>query len=657
MEFRLNREVFLIWFCLVAFLCSAERVLAASQSTEPDQSFYFCRKTIPQRAAVQVIVREFERRPSFQQFDRKLPPELLDSQKILSADLDCAGRKKPIFFNPTTRKIFSLRFDPLVELVELRAIGVLPAELDWDNVRVGRVEKGACDSLFVPKPKGRELYSGASCGEDPLRWFKFPLPEGLAEASVLYPLPDNESEGFELFGTEKSASILFSAHGSRWGGRIDRVVANPLDGWRWLGFRLDAQFRRNFVLRHPELTILLSGGPENRKTFSSAPRTFRFLDPQLADLNGDGRTELILPGAASHGSWVVLPYGEGMLEMPNNELSLLLHRRPISSVGDYDGDGLEDLLFEVQGRLLFILTKPGKPIVGAEVFASGALFRTNNNGVAEIFLPKENTVDVRLLNESRVVFSPELRREHDQALRENFVFLVDLERKHSENAELHSKNSEERKPSICLGYTTGANNTNWNRQSECPDGYAFFDQDDGSLPAGTCCPLPEEDVLAEEEIFTEDRCPPDSIATGVYWDPEREPGKCPGCFQKLRCRRLNREKYTLSRGVAGVQYGDRSSVSFSGEEMSRNDLPVALRWGVGRVDLSSLDSDGCVGNPPASVLVGRKGRRCHEMEFAEILRRTSAGRSGSPARLKMYPDCRSLVDIYDPSQGCEVESR
>ena len=182
----------------------------------------------------------------------------------------------------------------------------------------------------------------------------------------------------------------------------------------------------------------------------------------------------------------------------------------------------------------------------------------------------------------------------------------------------------------------------------CPDGYAFFGQDDppggstsfspGNVVAvnGSCCKLPFPDILTDQHLYNVlDRCPDGYIATGG------SASETCGRFCSMRCTKINTDKYQLGEPFPSLYWTRKwSAVAWGGGQALRKDweeIPVAIRQSIGRLGTSKFDVDGCVGYPFGSLLVEKTRKSCDGFIYRQLL-----FKDGTP--VPVYSPCLEFVD-------------
>lgn len=211
---------------------------------------------------------------------------------------------------------------------------------------------------------------------------------------------------------------------------------------------------------------------------------------------------------------------------------------------------------------------------------------------------------------------------------------------------------------VCTGRMKGEHN--FVQHSDCAPHFAFFSQSArlGGIPtfspgskvavSGSCCPLPAEDILLEEKKknVQDATCPDNYIVTGG------RDRTCEECNYTLVCTMINTERYQLAAPEQGVDWGISSSDWKVAQRVDRNDLPWAIRYGVGRISRWRFAKSGCVGRTPGTLFVGRTSKHCNDYRFRQL---QFVGRAGDPPKgtpVLMFPVCDLLSDPFREEVRC-----
>lgn len=204
--------------------------------------------------------------------------------------------------------------------------------------------------------------------------------------------------------------------------------------------------------------------------------------------------------------------------------------------------------------------------------------------------------------------------------------------------------------------------------THCPENYAMVSSNRPHGAAskshyvpvlGDCCPLPP-DALTDEVRFEERECPEGFVVTGAQLaEPIAACDSAEASCQKawevavtvLRCTKINEQKYTLGPPIPGALVSFGYNFSDMGQHhLTRLQIPVGLRYAVGRFARIGWTLESCVGQIPGSLLQGRTSKRCATFSFRELLHRDTLQ---TPVRL--FPQCRRIKDPLDPATECVTE--
>ena len=219
-------------------------------------------------------------------------------------------------------------------------------------------------------------------------------------------------------------------------------------------------------------------------------------------------------------------------------------------------------------------------------------------------------------------------------------------------------------PKICTGWnpeTQAFGRDNWEERNEryCPINFAIVAIDDQNASAGPvhhsffsgeCCPLPATDILTSESTLELVRCPDDAVITGSLSEPPIE-GRP---VTKIRCTKINTNRYKLGAPAAGSYWGIGSGIHSYSEKhaIKISDVPAAIRSSVGRRGFSGWDTDGCIGYPPGALISSRSAGPCSDTEFRELQFRGIGEDPPAGTPVKMFPECTRISDIFDPNASC-----
>lgn len=164
---------------------------------------------------------------------------------------------------------------------------------------------------------------------------------------------------------------------------------------------------------------------------------------------------------------------------------------------------------------------------------------------------------------------------------------------------------------------------------------------------GSCCPLPAADILSTNTHQTESSCPENYVVTGVIGqDPSKH---IPG---SLVCTEINTNRYQLGPVSPGLLVGMTSNFYRTPRMLTQVDLSPAFRYSVGRAGLTDWFQAACVGESLGSILVGKKGKRCHHFDFRQLQFRGLAGDPPSGTPVVVFADCTVVTGVLEGEPKC-----
>lgn len=180
--------------------------------------------------------------------------------------------------------------------------------------------------------------------------------------------------------------------------------------------------------------------------------------------------------------------------------------------------------------------------------------------------------------------------------------------------------------------------------------------------SGFCCPLPP-DALSEEHVEDTEACPEDYVATGSrideqYFldlrDSERDVSNFMQSYRQiLRCTKINTKRYSLSEPSPLVYWGLTTHFGRMFEKrISRSQIPIGLRYGIGRTTRYHWARDGCVTYPFGSLLTKKTGKECSQLFSRQLLYRGRRGDPASGTPVVDYSGCLAVDDPLSPKARC-----
>ena len=168
------------------------------------------------------------------------------------------------------------------------------------------------------------------------------------------------------------------------------------------------------------------------------------------------------------------------------------------------------------------------------------------------------------------------------------------------------------------------------KEQACPENTAFFGIDDPAgrsgpgakiSVSGSCCPLPAGDILTDSTSFHLERCPEQSVVTGVRASGSDE--------YMLRCTKINTARYALSAARASAYWGNGVAGAKGATRIDWKNIPESIRAAQGHMQEKRYDIDGCVGYPWGSMFVAKQNKYCSGLLFSRL---TFAGAGSDPAK-------------------------
>ncbi len=211
----------------------------------------------------------------------------------------------------------------------------------------------------------------------------------------------------------------------------------------------------------------------------------------------------------------------------------------------------------------------------------------------------------------------------------------------------------------------------WPGTVSCPDGWAVISAERGSgtSPAprqveisGACCPMPEG-MLTGEAKLAEESCPDGWVVVGVSIGDPSAPDAQRRWDERahyIECRALDATRFRLGPDTTGWEvgarelwFGDRwwAMVGKPVHHIAWSRLPTFIRFAMGRSSLTRWQYPSCIGMPFGSVLTGKRGKRCNDIVFRQVL----DAKTGTPAPI--FPRCDAVSDPYDPDARCIVNNQ
>ena len=380
-------------------------------------------------------------------------------------------------------------------------------------------------------------------------------------------------------------------------------------------------------------------------------------DAVSGDFNGDGQGDVLVRGNPISGWWMAF----------GNRASYAVERSirgpwgieqepPFMLAGDFDGNGLTEIVRptpDLRGLLRFEGALP-TPLADVEVVAPGGVTaRTDAQGRFAL-----------RCNESPCELSfrkPDYRfgvsdAVNVKSVREQIVLAQREEVLKKESSRPHRLGIDADGPYACLAYSPGYERR-WGLMGDrgCPPDYAYLAVDDGAgtrtnserlWTNGLCCRLPRG-VLTEERMEAPFECPDGWVGAGG-----RNTGDNEDSFKPIICAKIDTERFRLGPRFPGSYWGTGQSMRGQDRVRSLSEINISLRVAIQRRAFNEFDMDGCVGDPPGSIMVNKGRGMCKTFAFRQLLYRGVPGDPPDGTPVPLLPNCSALENIYDPSSGC-----
>jgi hypothetical protein len=225
---------------------------------------------------------------------------------------------------------------------------------------------------------------------------------------------------------------------------------------------------------------------------------------------------------------------------------------------------------------------------------------------------------------------------------------------------------------VCAGFNPDSPQSPWAPvgtvsaeilEGNCPADHAIFSV---VPPAGmrrsgdriniyaTCCPLPKG-ILTGTHLYELLECPNGYVATGakqealitdelqLYADRKSPKYWAHARRQYLRCTQINSARYVLGTRLHGTHVGFESGFRTTFDaKAARSSIPLALRFGIGRLDRGRWSPGSCLGIPWGSLLTGKKSKYCSDFEFRQLQYSGAAGDPAQGTPVQVYPNCLAI---------------
>ena len=600
-----------------------------------------------------IFTRLFERRPEFERTEWSHNFPDLKNLKFYPGDFNCDGRSDLLAHEANTDQMFLGLSDKNGHFA-VSSVGKAPENLRWEYAQVAPYHQYSCATLLLPRHlPTRQTFAARFCGGEQLSWqqidFPYPQPEfrDMLFGDALKP----GSENFFTVPFAQAPYLRTEMSPATGGGKEKEQSSIPPADRPAVGTaRWSSTERSALVVQDSPWEFLYWKLGEQAFPFIRLPKGLFWEKPVLADLNGDSLSDMVVPSKGAQGTWIVLAYGDYRLLFPNLSLTRATQEETIHGVGDFDGDGKDDLLLIHENSLQVISQKPTAVIPFQRIQVGKDLHQSDDQGKILLSLDSLETLNIVVSKTELGVSTPSISRRVDSRLFRPVNILFDPFPSEERGALVRAPNLPTQGPYLCATVNRGGEpNHPFGRTLECPKNFAFLELDDSGPPSsGTCCRLPADDILGSESFWTVRTCPENTVLTALR-KREKQEHQGDSIQFDIRCTTINTARYSLSSPYPGYLFGEGGSLSIVPEEIDRSRIPLAYRRAFGSILEGSLDIDGCLGQPWGALLTAIKGKDCKTLEFRALLEKDA---NGKLTPVQMYPDCKTLSDPYDPSRGC-----
>ena len=400
------------------------------------------------------------------------------------------------------------------------------------------------------------------------------------------------------------------------------------------------------------------------RLWATFPSVQQWTNELFGDINGDLSADLIAYGGPFTGWWSAIGFKGYALARRTTGIPVPLEKNGGMMLADVDCDGADDVISRrVDGAPAVVaLSRLTRGLPNADIFAHGQhLGVTDQDGRARVSLRELPSDTIAIHAEGYAIhIVQDLRGRRGKGVSRRLAAIAVAEGSYSvsrgqEIGKYFSLGPRRDGPYVCLNYSQTNVENRWSPpQPNCPKDHAVFATglpqriDSGvAIRSWQCCPLPSEGILTENKSVVEKRCPLNSIVTG--FSPG---GSCPGCAQRLICAELA-QGYALSPGNSGAYWGNGRAARYSEKQLLWSDVPVAIRYALGRRSIDAWHGDGCIGYPWGALITAVDSQNsCDGVEFRQLLKANAGDGGGGEVPVPMIPQCSELRDPFSPLSGC-----
>ena len=550
------------------------------------------------------------------------------STSLVCVKLGSIGNASPVLWNKTTGALAAVMVEG--QNAEVRELPPSPA---GDLLQQYRTPSKLADRLIVVRRAERELFLSSASGEGG-SWKQVRLPEDINSIAEVMPI-DPFGTGWQSIGlwdgdTGKARLVY-----------LEQSLAAPAESDPFAGIspdtrpvaRVPSRFGAEQVLYYSRSGRLESGQV-------SDTRDVRYLaelpgapdDALMGFFDADEQPDLLTRLRLSR-YWMLVRNLDELEESRNvTTIGATVVASSVRAV-DFDGDGMDDVAgYDLEdSRWKLFRSELSKPLAGAVV--------SDTQGQAHIAGP-----------DGRFVFTASNQSPVKLSVQAAGFTTRGVSALGRAAARVVMRRERE---GICTGYipdsSGGSVESRWvNIAGSCPNGYAVLAVDDmsrgqtlgSSLPAITCCPLPQKEILTDRQHLAQESCPDRTVFTGY---------EITGRERRLRCTEID-DRYELLPAQPGQYWGYGFSIRGAEKQLRKSDVSVALRYALGRTRRREWDIDGCVGSPPGSLLVGATGGGCEGLQFREL--RLKAVRPDASEAVTVLKKCAAIDSPFSTNPRC-----
>ena len=632
----------------------------------------------------EVVVVEHQHMPELKSFDLTNAGEAdlgRPAERIWSIDVDGDSKAELLVgFEDGSSVLYAIEGTNLRVLLSTDPSG----GLNWRKIRgMGSFSGSGASELLLAESDDGSTYRGTFLNSEGKLQFRVAaevirlLPNGVVVAGDI----DSDGRDEAIVQEPGSAEIPPSCQIWRWDGsrlalgsnkcfsatrgEIEALKDIDADG------RVDLLFRRMGIFGYQLLVLAKHdrfATEANLISWAYFPFTREARSVLFGDFNGDGFSDALFLSGGVVGWWLARGFESGATEVELRASNAMKRSRDVVA-GDFDRDGRSELIALQDSKLKLISFSEGRPLSGV-----GLHLRSDAGEQITFSSGADGRARLSLANYAGSEVTPRFDGYH-------FVpgsFRLPLSNAPTANQQARpirrivAVSDSSRAPGqaygfggitgpgpfVCVNYSPNTAEWKWrSTESACPSGHGIYSVNevssaqqataDSTPVIGACCRLPAEDILTDEHSWASEECPDGSVVTGgaVKW-------WCLKCEKRVRCTKINAARYQLGEKVPGAYWGRGLSRRSHLKRVERLDIPVAIRYAVGRQGLLSWTTDGCVGLPWGSLAVRKGPPRCSGFLFRQLQYR---GLPGDPPRgtpVEMFPKCQEISDIFDPEASC-----